>query len=330
MAEPQSSKTAAAATGVFEGTELSTPCCRRSFKPKTDEAKAAVEQAVRTLAEQALSQTKLICPDVVKSIEAMIAELDRKLSEQINLIMHHAGFPEARRRLARAALSRQQHRDRRDAEDPRHEHLESGCRQDAEALQGHGLGPESASSRRSTRSEYGTSAASRSAAWSATITSTTPRPMSSCWVKSPRSPQRPILRSSPALADGHADGLVAGAGQSARSDQDLPDARIRSLALAARIRRLALHRARNAAFPGPAAVRREDRSGRGLRLRGRSRAPRTTRDTPGRTRPMRWRRTSRALQALRLVLAHSRHRVRRCGGRPARAHVSRPTTAAST
>src|SRR3954462_14852006 len=65
---------------------------QKEFKPKTDEAKGAVEQAVRTLAEQALAQTKLVGHDVVKSIEAIIAELDRKLSEQVNLILHHEDF----------------------------------------------------------------------------------------------------------------------------------------------------------------------------------------------------------------------------------------------
>ncbi len=65
---------------------------QKEFKPKSDEAKTAVEQAVRTLAEQALAQTKLIGTDVVKSIEAIVAELDRLLSEQINLILHHEDF----------------------------------------------------------------------------------------------------------------------------------------------------------------------------------------------------------------------------------------------
>jgi type VI secretion system protein ImpC len=65
---------------------------KREFRPKTDFAKAAVEEAVRTLAQQALEQTKLISNDVLKSIEAIIAELDRKLSEQINLIIHHPDF----------------------------------------------------------------------------------------------------------------------------------------------------------------------------------------------------------------------------------------------
>ena len=64
----------------------------KEFKPKTDEAKSAVEAAVLTLAQQALSQTKLIGSDVIVSIEAMVAELDKKLTEQINLILHHNDF----------------------------------------------------------------------------------------------------------------------------------------------------------------------------------------------------------------------------------------------
>ena len=64
----------------------------KEFKPKTDERKSAVQAAVRTLAEQALSATALISSDAVKSIEAMIAEIDKKLSEQINRILHHEDF----------------------------------------------------------------------------------------------------------------------------------------------------------------------------------------------------------------------------------------------
>ncbi|MFZ2265941.1 MAG: type VI secretion system contractile sheath large subunit [Azonexus sp.] len=62
---------------------------RQEFNPKTDEARSAVENAVRTLAEQALSQSTLIGNDVVKSIESIIAALDQKLTEQVNLILHH-------------------------------------------------------------------------------------------------------------------------------------------------------------------------------------------------------------------------------------------------
>jgi type VI secretion system protein ImpC len=64
----------------------------REFKPKSDTAREAVQTAVRTLAEQALARTALISKDAVSSIEALVAELDRKLSEQISLIIHHEDF----------------------------------------------------------------------------------------------------------------------------------------------------------------------------------------------------------------------------------------------
>jgi type VI secretion system protein ImpC len=91
MAETQQQPTAATAAQTAEGGDFSA-LLRKEFKPKSDEAREAVEQAVRTLAQQALAQTKLISPDVVKTIEAIIALLDKKLTEQINLILHHDDF----------------------------------------------------------------------------------------------------------------------------------------------------------------------------------------------------------------------------------------------
>src|SRR5215216_998910 len=91
MADPKSQQDLQAEVGTVEATEFDS-LLRKEFKPKTDEAKEAVERAVRTLAEQALSQTKLIGSDVIKSIEAIIAQLDKKLTEQINLILHHPDF----------------------------------------------------------------------------------------------------------------------------------------------------------------------------------------------------------------------------------------------
>jgi len=64
----------------------------REFKVKTDETRNAVEGAVKTLAEQALANTVMVSEDAYKSIAAIIAEIDRKLTEQINLILHHAEF----------------------------------------------------------------------------------------------------------------------------------------------------------------------------------------------------------------------------------------------
>ena len=65
---------------------------QQEFKPKSDRAKEAVEGAVATLAEQALKDSNLISDDALKSIESMIAVIDQKLTEQVNLILHHEDF----------------------------------------------------------------------------------------------------------------------------------------------------------------------------------------------------------------------------------------------
>src|SRR5262252_3188150 len=91
MADTETQRDAQSTSGAIEVTDLDS-LLKKEFKPKTDEAKEAVERAIRTLAEQALAQTTLIGSDVVKSIEAMIAQLDTKLTEQVNLILHHEDF----------------------------------------------------------------------------------------------------------------------------------------------------------------------------------------------------------------------------------------------
>ncbi|MEN8148209.1 MAG: type VI secretion system contractile sheath large subunit [Planctomycetota bacterium] len=65
---------------------------QQEFKPKSDRAKEAVEGAVATLAEQALKDSSVISDDALKSIEAMIAAIDVKLTEQVNLVLHHEDF----------------------------------------------------------------------------------------------------------------------------------------------------------------------------------------------------------------------------------------------
>ena len=91
MADPTMQTEAQAGTAVAEVGEFSA-LLQREFKPKSDRAQEAIESAVRTLAEQALAQTPIISDDVVVTISAMIAALDVKLSEQVNLIIHHADF----------------------------------------------------------------------------------------------------------------------------------------------------------------------------------------------------------------------------------------------
>src|SRR3977135_1994850 len=91
MADPKSQQDPQAEGGAVEVTEFDS-LLRKEFKPKTDEAKEAVERAVRTLAEQALSQTKLIGTDVVKSIEAIFAQGDKNWTAQRNLSLQHPDF----------------------------------------------------------------------------------------------------------------------------------------------------------------------------------------------------------------------------------------------
>src|ERR1700750_703065 len=64
----------------------------REFKPKSDRAREAIEASVHTLAQQALADTTLISDDSLRSIQNMIAAIDAKLTEQVNIIMHQEEF----------------------------------------------------------------------------------------------------------------------------------------------------------------------------------------------------------------------------------------------
>jgi type VI secretion system protein ImpC len=90
MSEAQSAS--AALQGVqYEGGDFAS-LLNKEFKPQNEGSKSAVETAVLTLAQQALSNAKLISSDVIGSIEAMIAELDAKMSAQVNQILHNPEF----------------------------------------------------------------------------------------------------------------------------------------------------------------------------------------------------------------------------------------------
>lgn len=81
------------AVGAVEEGEVDfSSLLNKEFKPRTDTAKSAVESAVKTLAQQALENTALVSDDALKSIEAMVAEIDKKLSEQVNAIIHNEEY----------------------------------------------------------------------------------------------------------------------------------------------------------------------------------------------------------------------------------------------
>ncbi|MEQ9885875.1 type VI secretion system contractile sheath large subunit [Pectobacterium zantedeschiae] len=64
----------------------------KEFRPKSDQAREAVERAVKTLAQQALENTITVSSDAYRTIQALIAEIDEKLSQQVNQIIHHDDF----------------------------------------------------------------------------------------------------------------------------------------------------------------------------------------------------------------------------------------------
>jgi type VI secretion system protein ImpC len=91
MAEKQKETQAKAATGVTETSEFAS-LLHKEFRPKTDRAAEEIESAVQTLAQYVLRDTALVSTDAVASIESLIAQIDKKLTEQINKIMHHEDF----------------------------------------------------------------------------------------------------------------------------------------------------------------------------------------------------------------------------------------------
>ena len=91
MAEQQQEVQAQQAGEKIEESEFSS-LLKKEFKTKTDQLQQAVQGAVGTLAQQALERTQLIDEEPIKTIEALRAEIDRMLTEQINLVMHHEDF----------------------------------------------------------------------------------------------------------------------------------------------------------------------------------------------------------------------------------------------
>ena len=91
MAEVETEASGGAEATAFGSSDFEN-LLKKEFRPKSDQAKTAVEQAVKTLAEQALSNTDLISDDALRTIESIVSQIDQKLTEQVNLILHHKDF----------------------------------------------------------------------------------------------------------------------------------------------------------------------------------------------------------------------------------------------
>lgn len=92
MADPETQAQQGPTTATTFETSDFGALLEKEFRPKSERAKEAVSEAVKTLAEQALASSVVVSADVVRTIESIIAEIDQKLSEQVNLILHQADF----------------------------------------------------------------------------------------------------------------------------------------------------------------------------------------------------------------------------------------------
>ena len=86
--ETQAQPEAATEAGGDEFSSL----LQKEFRPQNDRAKEAVTTAVKTLASQVLEDADIVSDNAIKTIQAIIGEIDKKLTDQVNLILHHDDF----------------------------------------------------------------------------------------------------------------------------------------------------------------------------------------------------------------------------------------------
>lgn len=85
------SQTAGQTEGLSELDEFS-DILRQTIKPRSDVAAKEVDSAVVALVKEAMDDETVIAEDVIDTIDAILAKLDKKLSDQINEIMHDEEF----------------------------------------------------------------------------------------------------------------------------------------------------------------------------------------------------------------------------------------------
>jgi type VI secretion system protein ImpC len=81
-------------TSALEGADDFAALLQKEFKPVNETRQRNIERAVKTLAQQALELTgaTVLGDDVFATVDAIKSALDRKLTEQINEIIHHPEF----------------------------------------------------------------------------------------------------------------------------------------------------------------------------------------------------------------------------------------------
>jgi len=88
----EKAQTAGQATETEFAPDDFTALLRKEFKPASDERANRIEQAVATLAQQVLADASIISDDAFSTMDALRAAIDRKLTEQVNQVIHHPDF----------------------------------------------------------------------------------------------------------------------------------------------------------------------------------------------------------------------------------------------
>src|SRR5262249_11210177 len=90
MSSAEQAKTNAAAQTLEAGNLLDLAIA--ATRVKTDNEKQRVKTAFQVFLEQLVKPGQVISRDVETSIKTWIAEIDKKLSTQLNEVLHHADF----------------------------------------------------------------------------------------------------------------------------------------------------------------------------------------------------------------------------------------------
>ncbi|MBM2578056.1 type VI secretion system contractile sheath large subunit [Jannaschia sp. Os4] len=90
MADTQTQ--AGAEAGALSELDEFSDILRQTIKPRSEAAAAEVDNAVTALVREAMDDQTLVTEDVLDTMDAILAKLDQKLSDQVNAIMHHEEF----------------------------------------------------------------------------------------------------------------------------------------------------------------------------------------------------------------------------------------------
>lgn len=93
MADEAQQQDAQVQEGLSELDEFS-DILKQTIKPRTDEAAKEVDNAVVTLVREAMDDQDVVSDDILDTIGAMLAKIDKKLTDQVNAIIHAKEFQE--------------------------------------------------------------------------------------------------------------------------------------------------------------------------------------------------------------------------------------------